>query len=64
MSIVPTDLDDVIRRYAGRGKAPLENYGLMGRMFGAPQNVPTNVAGFVVCILLATLCFMIFFRLY
>ena len=63
MSIIPTDLDDVIRRYAEGGKSPLENYGLMCRMFGAPHNVPTNVAGFVACILLATLCFMIFFRL-
>ena len=62
MPISPTELDDVIRRYAEGGKAPLKNYGLMRRVFGAPQNVPTNIAGFVVCILLATLLSLIFLR--
>ena len=58
--ITPTDIEDVLRRYT----TAYDNPGLMARMFGiSPRYVATNIAGVVVCGLLVTLCFLIFFQM-
>lgn len=60
--ILPTDRDDVIRRYTYPQPETKQRVGWLGRIFGSPKNAPTNIAGFVVCLLMATLCVLIFFR--
>lgn len=60
--IIPTELDDVLRRYSYPQQEINRRVGLLGRIFGSPRNATTNIVGFVVCVLLATLCVLIFFR--
>jgi hypothetical protein len=52
--------EDVARRYAlEQTKMSLES-GILGKLFGSVANAPTNIAGFVVC-LLVILCVVVLF---
>lgn len=60
--IVPTDHEDVLRRYASPQQEVHRRVGLLGKIFGSPKNASTNIIGFVVCVMLITLLVMIFYR--
>ena len=59
--IVPAE--DVSRRYALEERRMSLDAGWLGTIFGSSTYAPTNIAGFVVCILVVIVCIVGFLKM-
>ena len=59
--IVPAE--DVSRRYALEERRMSLDAGWLGKIFGSAASAPTNIAGFVVCLLVVIICVVGFLKM-
>lgn len=54
--------EDVVNRYGLERTRITLNAGILGKIFGSAANAPTNIAGFILCLLSLTVVALILFR--
>ena len=55
--------EDVTQRYAFEQTRMSLESGFLGKFFGSATNAPTNIAGFVVCLLVVIICVVGFLKM-
>lgn len=59
---VLTGAEDVVNRYGLERTRMTLDAGILGKIFGSAANAPTNIAGFILCLLSLTAVALIVFR--